>query len=161
MDYLVKIKPAQLPLNGQNENSANNQDPEGARGKLLRPAEPRGAADQRFNQPLDPAATQIVETSLPAENCHLIVPVASMSANTSDARQTVARGPSLTGSGNLPSRTPCHHVDLLIGMSGGTPRFLSPRIWASRKNPYLGMNGRCMFDHLEIVQAITIIIHLA
>ena len=26
MDYLVKIKPAQLPLNGQNETSANTQD---------------------------------------------------------------------------------------------------------------------------------------
>ncbi len=83
-----------------------------------------------------------------AENCHLIVPVASMSANTSDARQTVVRGPSLMGNGNLPSRTPCHHVDLLIGMSGGMPRFLSPRIWESRKNPSLGMDGRCMFDHL-------------
>jgi len=34
----------------------------------------------------------------------------------SDARQHVVRGPNLTGWGNRPSRTPCHHVERQIGM---------------------------------------------
>ena len=35
----------------------------------------------------------------------------------SDARQHVVRGPNLTGCGNRPSRTPCHHVERQIGIS--------------------------------------------
>jgi hypothetical protein len=38
----------------------------------------------------------------------------------SDARQHVVRGPNLTGCGNRPSRTPCHHVERQIGISSRT-----------------------------------------
>src|SRR5262249_14774566 len=44
--------------------------------------------------------------------------------------QAVVRGPSLTGEGNLPVFTPCHHVDTLTG--NGLP---SPTIDERRRKP--------------------------
>lgn len=37
----------------------------------------------------------------------------------SSTRQTVIRGPTLTGFGKRPDLTPCHHEDLPIGIIGG------------------------------------------
>jgi len=59
-----------------------------------------------------------------------------MSSRISSTRHAVVRGPSLTGFGNRPVRTPSHHVERLtgIGPSGA-------RIDASRTNPVGGNAG--------------------
>src|SRR5258707_7006825 len=55
----------------------------------------------------------------------------------SRTRHAVEFGPSFTGLGNRPSRTPAHQVDLLTGMMGfvGGSAFGSPMMSRSRKRP--------------------------
>jgi hypothetical protein len=55
----------------------------------------------------------------------------------SSTRHAVVRSPSLTGWGNLPDFTPCHHVDFPTGISGSTGgfAFLSPTICQILKKP--------------------------
>ena len=59
----------------------------------------------------------------------------------SSARQAVVRGPSFTGAGKRPVRTPSHQVDLLTGMIGGEGGFVAelPMIWRNRRNPVSGI----------------------
>ena len=58
----------------------------------------------------------------------------------SSTRQAVVRGPSLTGLGNRPVRTPSHQVDLPTGMRAavGGVALGSPRIWESLTKPAAG-----------------------
>lgn len=52
--------------------------------------------------------------------------------------QQVVRSPSFIGFGKRPDFTPSHHVDLLTGITGGIPFFLSPIICDSLTRPVSG-----------------------
>lgn len=62
----------------------------------------------------------------------------------SSTRQAVTRGPSLTGDGKRPERTPIHQVLFFTGIRAGTggSALGSPRIWGTRRKPVSGI--RCM-----------------
>ncbi len=65
----------------------------------------------------------------------------------SSTRQTVVRGPNLSGFGKRPSLTPCHHVDFDTGIGPAGARIADNRtkpVWGECLVGHLGPPARCI-----------------